>query len=579
MFRNSPSLKPLKRYKVQVIIGPLLKLFEVASELFTPFLTKYMIDRGIANKDWEYTLVLGAVMLGMAVLGFGVTMIAQWLASRVSADYGYDLRKKMFAHLSELSDKQVDGFGKEKALTLINSDAFILQNGVMMYMRLLARSPMLIRGSTILSFVVDYRAGLVFLVVILLSSAVLAAVVALSPKRYAALQSDLDGISALGSDSLKGARPIRAFNKEGFEKAKFAQASEKYRQDGVTIGKINAFINPLTFFFINLGIAIVVYLGGRLIGGGSSTFTSGSVIALISYLTSSLAALVMFSRLIVSLNKAFASKRRVDAFLDLEPAIENRALWSEKDAVADAPLVVFQDVSLTYGQKGDKPAVRGLSFAIASGSTIGLIGGTGSGKSSTIALLERLYEPSHGRIFYRGLPLEEYDLDSLRREISFVSQKPALFLGTVRSNLLLGKPDATERELVAALKDSLAYEFVSRYGDFLDHPIEQGGANLSGGQRQRLLIARGLLHGGDVLILDDSMSALDYLSDKKVRANLAKRKNLTKIIVSQRATSLTGCDRIMVYEEGRIVGMGTHQELLASCPIYKEIYEMQVRAQ
>jgi len=576
MFRRSPSLQPLGKYLFQVIIGPLLKLFEVACELFIPFITKFMIDEGVANKDWKYTLILGAVMLGMALVSFGVTLVAQWLAARVSADYGYDLRKRMFSHLQNLSDQQIEAFGKDKALTLVNNDSFALQNGVMMYMRLLARSPMLILGSLVLSFVVDYRAGLIFLVALLLSSVVLALVVILSPKRYAALQGDLDNISSLGGDALRGARPIRAFDKEKEEKEAFAAASELYRKDGLAVGRLNAIINPLTFCFINLGLAFLVYLSGGLINQGSSTFTQGSVIALLSYLTSSLAALVMASRLIVSLNRALASKKRVDAFLNVAPAIVNRAAKGRRDQVPGAPILEFRNVSLTYGRPGDKPAVEGLSFSLNEGETLGLIGGTGSGKSSTIALLERLYEPSEGQVLYRGLPLDEYDLVQLRQEIALVSQKPSLFAGTIRSNLLLGNPLATEEEIQQASKDSLAQEFVSAYQDGLEHPVEQGGANLSGGQKQRLLIARGLLHGGDLLILDDSTSALDFLSDKKVRANLSKKKDLTKIIVSQRATSLALCSKILVYDNGRIIAEGPHETLLSTCPVYKEIYEMQV---
>jgi ABC-type multidrug transport system fused ATPase/permease subunit len=335
----------------------------------------------------------------------------------------------------------------------------------------------------------------------------------------------------------------------------------------------NALINPLTFLFINIGMILVVYLGN--FGVSEGFLSMGEIVSLIAYLTSSLAALVMFSRLIVSLNKAAASNKRINAFYALEPSIINAKKYEKSDEVAGAPIVRFNEVSLTYGKEGEKPAVSDLSFAIPKGAWVGMIGGTGSGKSTTIALLERLYEPSSGTIDYRGLPLDQYDLDSLRKEISLVSQRPSLFRGTIRSNLLLSKGDASEDEMILALKASLAYEFVAQYSDFLDHPIEEAGANLSGGQKQRLLIARALLKGGDLLILDDATSALDFISDQKVRENISAVSGLTKIIVSQRAGSLKECDLILVYGNGSIIAQGTHEELLVSCPIYKDIYDMQ----
>jgi ABC-type multidrug transport system fused ATPase/permease subunit len=283
----------------------------------------------------------------------------------------------------------------------------------------------------------------------------------------------------------------------------------------------------------------------------------------------------MFSRLIVSLNKAAASNKRINAFYAFEPSIVNMKKYEKSDEIAGAPIVRFDDVSLTYGKEGEKPAVSNLSFSVPKGAWVGLIGGTGSGKSSTISLLERLYEPSSGTIYYRGVPLDQYDLDSLRKEISLVSQRPSLFKGTIRSNLLLGKGNASEEEMVTALKGSLAYEYVAQYSDFLDHQIEEAGANLSGGQKQRLLIARALLKGGDLLILDDATSALDYLSDQKVRENISAIPGLTKIIVSQRAGSLKECDLILVYGNGCIIAQGNHEELLISCPVYKDIYDMQ----
>jgi ATP-binding cassette, subfamily B, multidrug efflux pump len=568
---KKPALQPLKKYAFKVVAAPLLKLIEAAIELATPFLIRYIIDDGLTNGDWPYVLKLGGIMLGLAFFGFLVTMVAQYLAARVSSDYGYDLKKTLYAKVGSLSEKQLSSFGKGKILTLINNDSFSMQNGVMMFMRLLLRGPFLLLGSLILSFIISPVAGFIFLGVLLGSALVIGVVMALSPKKYAAIQSNLDNLTVLSGEGIKGARPIRAFEKERYEEQRFAASANSYKKKSMSMAFWNSFINPLTFCFINIGIALVVYYGGLAVSDGS--LTSGEIVSLISYLTSSLAALIMFSRLIVSLNRAMASEKRLNAFLSLSPAIVD----GQAEVDLSAPEILrFDDVSLSYGSKDDKPAVSHLSFALRKGQTLGLIGGTGSGKSSTLALITRLYDPSAGTVYFGGQDLRNLRLSSLRKEIAIVSQKPALFKGTIRSNLLLGKPQATDEELIAALKDSLAYEYVSRYSDGLSHEVEEGGANLSGGQKQRLLIARALLQGGSLLILDDSTSALDYLSDKQVRANLAKRVGLTKILVSQRATTLVDCDLILVYDSGAIVASGKHEDLLKSCPLYHEIYEMQV---
>jgi ATP-binding cassette, subfamily B, multidrug efflux pump len=568
---EKPALKPLKKYAFKVVLAPVLKLIEAAIELATPFLIRYIIDVGLANNDWSYVLKLGGLMLGLAFCGFLITMVAQYLAARVSSDYGYDLKKVLYEKVSSLSEKQLSSFGKGKILTLINNDSFSMQNGVMMFMRLLLRGPFLLLGSLILSFIINPIAGFVFLGVLAGSALVIGVVMALSPKKYAAIQGDLDHLTVLSGEGIKGARPIRAFEKETYEEKRFAASASSYKKKSMSMAFWNSFINPLTFCFINIGIALVVYYGG--LGVSQGALTSGEIVSLISYLTSSLAALIMFSRLIVSLNRALASEKRLNSFLRLEPAIQD---GSSEVNLASPEILRFDDVSLSYGSKDDKPAVSHLSFALQKGQTLGIIGGTGSGKSSTLALITRLYDPTSGAVYFGGTNLKDLRLSSLREEISLVSQKPALFKGTIRSNLLLGKPDASEEEMVAALKDALAYEYVSRYSDGLDHEVEEGGANLSGGQKQRLLIARALLKGGSLLILDDSTSALDYLSDKQVRANLGKRASLTKILVSQRATTLVDCDLILVYDAGSIIASGRHEELLEKCPLYHEIYEMQV---
>ena len=573
------ALSALKGKYWKVFLCPTVKLLECAAELTTPFIIRYIIDDGIANNDIHLTVVLSLVVFALAVLGFCFTMIGQYFAARVSADYSYDLRKDIYGHIAELSESDLNQYGKQKLLTLLSNDVFSMQNGVMLFMRFIFRPPFIVVGATILSFVIDWKSGLIFLAVMVLSSVIIAIIMLASPKRYAAIQSNLDEISLLSNDALQGARPIRAFNKENYEIKKFSSSVESYEKKNMSMAGFNSLLNPATFLFVNAGMVLIVYLEYKF-GVLNETshvgfITIGQLVSLISYLTTSLTALISFQRLIVSMNKAAASKKRIDQFFVFEPAIINQKKFHKNDHVEDAPYVSFQNVGLTYGKEGEKMAVENLTFDIKEGSWIGLIGGTGSGKSTTISLLERLYEPSAGKIYYRGRPLDEYDLDDLRKEISLVSQKPSIFKGTIRSNLLIAKKDATEEELIEALKKSLAFEYVSKYDDFIDHEVEEMGANLSGGQKQRLLIARAILKGGDLLILDDSTSALDYLSDQQVRHNISAIPGLTKIIISQRAGSLKDCDLILVFDKGKIIAQGKHEELLKTCSVYQEIYEMQ----
>ena len=568
------TLTPLKKYGFKVFLAPTLKLFEVATELFSPFLVRYIIDEGIAKNDWNFTWKASLILFGVALLGFLFTMLAQYLCSRVACDYAHDLRKQVFHKVSSLSDKQLDTFGKEKILTIVNNDTFAMQSGVNMFMRLIFRPPFLFIGATILSFIIDIRAGFIYVGALIACAIVIGVVMVASNEKYTAIQASLDEMTLISGDALSGAKPVRAFNKEEHEETRFNVSVANYKHRNLDLASTNAWLNPLTFFFVNAALILVVYVGG-FSGGENSGLTTGQIVSLISYLVSCLAAMIMFSRMIFALNKASASKKRIDSLLALEGDIKNTGIITKDEEASGSKLIEFKDVSLTYGKEGDKPAVSNLTFRIDQGETVGIIGGTGSGKSTAISLLLRLYEPTSGQIFYRGIPLYEYDLNALRKEISVALQKPSIFKGTIRSNLLLSKKDATEEEMVKALKDALAYDYVSKYDDFLDHEVEEGGANLSGGQKQRLLIARALLKGGDLLILDDCMSALDYLSDQKVRSNISKIKGLTKIIVSQRASSLIDCDKILVFDNGQIIASGKHEELLKSCDIYREIFEIQ----
>ena len=568
------ALTPLKKYGFKVFLAPTLKLFEVATELFSPFLVRYIIDEGIAKNDWNFTWKASLILFGVALLGFLFTMLAQYLCSRVACDYAHDLRKEVFHKVSSLSDKQLDTFGKEKILTIVNNDTFAMQSGVNMFMRLIFRPPFLFIGATILSFIINYRAGLIYVCALIACAIVIGAIMVASKKKYTAIQASLDEMTLISGDALSGAKPVRAFNKEEYEEARFNNSVSTYKERSLDLASLNASLNPLTFFFVNAALILVVLIGRSGIPSVSG-ITTGQIVSLVSYLVSCLAAMIMFSRMIFALNRASASKKRIDSLLALEGDIKNTGVITKDEEASGTKLIEFKDVSLTYGKEGDEPAVSDLSFRIDQGETVGIIGGTGSGKSTAISLLLRLYEPTSGQILYRGIPLYEYDLNALRKEISVALQKPSIFKGTIRSNLLLSKKDATEDEMVKALKDALAYDYVSKYDDFLDHEIEEGGANLSGGQKQRLLIARALLKGGDLLILDDCMSALDYLSDQKVRSNISKIKGLTKIIVSQRASSLIDCDKILVFDNGQIIASGKHEELLKSCDIYREIFEIQ----
>jgi len=562
------SLTPLKGHRFKVFLAPCLKLFECVTELASPFLVRYIIDEGIAKDDWDKTWKYGLLLFLFAFLGFLVTILAQYLAASVASKYSYGLRKSLFDKAESLGEREISSFGKERVLNLIGSDSYAMQSGVMMFMRLIFRPPFLLVGSTVISFLLDWRAGLVFLGAVLLSAGVLALAMFLSPKRYARVQSDLDSLSVIGNDSLSGARPIRAFNKQKAEEAKFAKANDSYEKNTISLAKLNAFVNPLTFFFINAGLILVVWLG--VFGMAEGSITTGTVVSLVSYLVSALAALVMFSRLILSLNKAAASKKRIDAFLALEPGIKEGTVEVMPDAPRDGPLIRFEDVSFTYGEANDKLAVRNLSFEVLTGASIGLIGGTGSGKSTAMSLLTRLYDPTSGTILYAGKPLSEYTDAALRREMTFLSQRPSLFKGTIRSNLLLGKGDASEAELWKSLENACAKEFVSSFPEGLDHPVLEGGSNLSGGQRQRLLLARSFLRPSRLLIIDDGLSALDYLSEQKIRNYLKTRVDLTKIIVSQRVSTIRGCDAILVFENGEIVARGTDGELRSSSPLYRE---------
>ena len=576
---NKPlkALSPLKGKYHRVFFAPLLKIIECICEIAVPFMVRFIIDDGLSEggryyHDSTFIISMCLVIFGLAVAGFVFTMIAQYVASRTSTEFGYGLKKNIYGKLSELSAFQVEQYGKNKALNLVNNDAFALQNGVQMFMRLLVRAPFLVIGTIVASYILNPLCGAVVTGALALCAGIVTVVIRITPKQYSQLQAELDSISSSGEDNIVGARVVRAFNKQENEEAKFKEKTEAYRKRALLIAKINAYINPLTFAFVNLAIILILYFGSY--QKSESGVTIGTIVALISLLTQSLNALIQFTRLTTAVSKGYASKKRIDEFLAIPPTLVSGDLKEEPETAEGDRLYELRDVSVCFGGEGN--ALEHISLSIAKGQTVGIIGGTGSGKSTLLRLLVRAFDPSEGTVYFNGHDIKESQLANLSQNVAFISQKPQIFQATVRENVTLGKPcdDAWVKE---SLRLALADEFVGRYADGLDHPISQGGTNLSGGQKQRLLIARAICSKRNVVFLDDATSALDYQSDLRVRQNLSSLKDLTLILVSQRATSVRGCDVIFVLDQGKLVGQGKHDELLASCPAYQEIYEAQVK--
>ena len=565
------ALSPIKKYRLQVFIAPVFKVFECICELIVPFIVKYVIDYLSKNSEYDVSVIVRSclLMFGCALLGFGFTMVSQYLSARVAADYAYDLKKVMSTHLLKLSEKEINSFGKNKTLNLFSSDAQNLSTGLNMFMRLLIRSPFLIIGTIIASFIMNVKTGFIVLFALLLCSLIGALVMVASPKRYRLVQQELDNLSSLSEDNIQGARVVRAFSQEEKQERLFNKASTSYRKRGMSFARLNALLNPLTFFFINIAIISIIYLTGY--KGDVLGLSSGTAIAFMNYLTQALAALVMFSKLIISLSKANASRKRVDDFLAIEPSIVD----GEKDTIDENHAIYeLNNVSLSYG--GEANALNNINFVLNKGERIGIIGGTGSGKSSLISLLLRFNDIDSGSIKFYNEDIKNYKLSTVRGNIALVSQKDMLYQGTIKDNLLLVNKNATDEDINKALDDALASEFVSKYNDGINHEILEKGHNLSGGQKQRLAIAKALLSNAEVLIFDDATSALDYQSDLQVRRNI-KKYNKTTIMVSQRATSIKDCDRIYVLDKGEIINVGTHDYLLDNCALYKEIYDTQVK--
>jgi ATP-binding cassette subfamily B protein len=570
----------LRNYKKQLILGPIFKTLEVVFELLIPFLMKNIIDNGIneakLNGNYNTILVDGGIILLFCVLGYFSTMMCQYLSSIASQGFGTDLRNRLFKKINDLSLKEINDFGPGFVSNLFNNDANRLQLAVAMIIRLVIRAPALVIGSLVCSLFISWQIALIYLGIVVIVSLFLFIILKSTSHKFLKLQHQNDELSQIVDDGINGTRVIRSFNSQEIEVKKYEEKTDEYYKDAKKVSLLNALINPTTYLVINIGILLTIYIGSLFINNkNESSFSVGDIVALVSYLSQILTALVVVCNLVVIFNKAYASKKRVDGFFLTESSVKNNAMYKNLKIEKNRTLFDFKDVDFSYANNIN--VVSNLNLTIKKGESVGIIGGTGSGKSTIVKLLDRFIDCTHGTISYKGVDLKLYDLDELHKEISLVNQKNQVFKGTIRSNLLVANNHATKEDLINALKNAEAYSFVSKYDDFLDHPVEEGGHNLSGGQIQRLCIARALLRNSETIILDDSMSSLDFITDKKVRQNLAKLTNLTKIYVSQRATTLKHCNKIIVVDKGKIECVGNHDYLLENSPIYKEIYESQVR--
>ena len=574
MFRFLPYLK---KYRIYVILGPIFKLIEAVFELIVPIVTSLIIDKGVRQGDLTYVWHMGGVLIGLGAVGLGSALICQKFASIASLGFGTAVRNQMYEKINTFSHAEIDRFGTPSLITRITNDVNQLQQAVALLIRLVIRAPFLAIGAVIAAMLIDWKLGLILLVATPVIALILYMVMYRSVPFYKKAQKKLDRISLVSREGLSGVRVIRAFSKQEEEQQRFEQAASEQTETAIGVGKLTALLNPLTYAVMNLAVVAILWFGGyRVDSGGVS---QGNVIALVNYMTQTLLALIVVANLVVTFTKAAASASRVNEILDTQPAVTEQTTQKiEVKTDGKTPKILFDHVSFAYDMQAHQSALYDLSAAIYEGETVGIIGGTGSGKSTVAALIPRFYDPTQGTIYMDGIDIKQYSFEQLREQIGVVPQRAVLFTGTIESNLKWGNEHATKEQMEQALHIAQAEEFVSRLPKGLQTEVSQGGTNFSGGQRQRLTIARALVGQPKILILDDSASALDYATDAKLRMAIAKEtQNMTVIIVSQRANSIRNADKIIVLDQGHVMGIGTHRELLNTCPIYKEICLSQMR--
>ena len=563
----------LKGYEKECVLGPLFKLLEAVFELLVPLVVTAIIDTGIANGDTGYILGRCGILAALALIGLVCAVTAQFFAARAATGCAARLRQALFAHLQSLSYTEIDTLGTSTMITRMTSDVNQVQNGVNLALRLLLRSPFVVFGAMIMAFTIDFSTATVFAAVIPVLLVVVFAIILVTIPMYRKVQGGLDGVTAATRENLTGVRVLRAFRKEAEETERFSRLNGNLNRLQLRVGRISNLLNPATYVILNLAVIALIQKGAIQVSAGN--LTQGQVVALYNYMSQILVELIKFANLIITMTRAVACGNRIEKILE----VPSSQISGDKTIPHDAPRgrVEFRQVHMSYAGAGGE-ALSQVSFLAEPGQTIGVIGGTGSGKTTLVNLIPRFYDATGGQVLVDGADVKTLELEDLRKRIGVVPQKAVLFRGTIRSNLLWGRENATREELEQALQVAQAMEIITNKEDGLDSPVEQGGTNLSGGQRQRLTIARALVRQPEILILDDSASALDYATDARLRRAIRELRNPpTTFIVSQRAASILHADQILVLDDGCVVGKGTHQELLETCPVYREIYNSQFR--
>ena len=569
-------LKYITEYRKECILGPLFKLLEACFDLTVPLVMAWLIDRGISQNDVPYIWKMGGLLLILAAIGLTCSITAQYFAAKAAVGFATKLRHAVFKHIESLSFTEMDEAGTSMMITRMTSDINQVQSGTNLALRLFLRSPFIVFGAAVMAFTIDVKAALVFAVVIPLLALVVFGIMLITMPMYQKVQGHLDRLLGVTRQNLSGVRVIRAFNKEQAERESFGRENDLLTRMQLFVGRISALMNPVTYIMINGALVALIWTGAVRIDMG--TLKQGQIVALINYMSQILVELVKMANTIIMSTKCVACGNRIQALLEVESSLEDGSQSFEENGQEVTPArVEFDHVSLTYKGAGGA-SLEDITFTAEPGKTIGIIGGTGFGKSSLVHMIPRFYDATEGSVRINGQDVKSYRMDDLRQHIGIVMQKAVLFHGTIRENIRWGAPEATDEQINEALELAQAAEVVAGKPEGLDYEIEQGGRNLSGGQRQRFTIARALVRKPSVLILDDSASALDFATDAKLRKALAGLKSTSTIfIVSQRTSSIQQADKILVLDDGKLVGMGTHEELLENCSVYKEIYDSQFK--